>query len=256
MDYIGQEKLIESLSKTNARAMLIQGPAHSGKKTLIRKLYKDLGLYVYEVSGTVSDFRETMEFIKTQTKPIMYLIPDVDRLHPGIQNLLLKILEEPPMRARFCLTASNSILPTIKSRCVCYTMETYTPEQIQALLCDSERTVVQKYAGVISHAVTTPGQLHLLVGWGNHETISGMIDQMLDIQSSVTQPLAVVLNKANILSKFMKENNVDFYVFYLLARGIHSDAISYSILTQNLYELDRYIMCYFYAELWKEAACK
>ena len=83
-----------------------------------------------------------------------------------------------------------------------------------------------------------------------------MIDQMLDIQSSVTQPLAVVLNKANILSKFMKENNVDFYVFYLLARGIHSDAISYSILTQNLYELDRYIMCYFYAELWKEAACK
>ena len=54
MDYIGQEKLIESLSKTNARAMLIQGPAHSGKKTLIRQLYKDLGLYVYEVSGSVS----------------------------------------------------------------------------------------------------------------------------------------------------------------------------------------------------------
>ena len=71
MEYIGQEKLIESLSSTNARAMLIQGPAHSGKKTLIRKLYKDLGLYVYEVSGTVSDFRETLEFIKTQTKPIM-----------------------------------------------------------------------------------------------------------------------------------------------------------------------------------------
>ena len=84
MDYIGQEKLIESLSKTNARAMLIQGPAHSGKKTLIRQLYKDLGLYVYEVSGSVSDLRETMEFIKTQTKPIMYLFPDVDRLHPGI----------------------------------------------------------------------------------------------------------------------------------------------------------------------------
>jgi replication-associated recombination protein RarA len=256
MDYIGQEKLIESLSKTNARAMLIQGPAHSGKKTLIRKLYKDLGLYVYEVSGTVSDFRETMEFIKTQTKPIMYLIPDVDRLHPGIQNLLLKILEEPPMRARFCLTASNSILPTIKSRCVCYTMEPYTPEQIQALLCDSERAVVQKYVGVISHAVTTPGQLYLLVGWANYSVLSDMIDQMLDIQSSITQPLAVVLNKANMLSRFMKENTVDFYMFYLLARGIHSDTVSYNILTQNLYELDRYIMCYFYAELWKEVACK
>ena len=94
MEFIGQENLIQDLSKTNARAILIQGPAHFGKKTLIRQLYKDLGLYVYEVSGSVSDFRQTLEFIKTQTNPIMYLIPDVDRLHPGIQNLLLKILEE------------------------------------------------------------------------------------------------------------------------------------------------------------------
>lgn len=70
MEFIGQENLIQDLSKTNARAILIQGPAHFGKKTLIRQLYKDLGLYVYEVSGSVSDFRQTLEFIKTQTNPI------------------------------------------------------------------------------------------------------------------------------------------------------------------------------------------
>lgn len=256
MRFIGQETLIDNLSKTNARAILIQGPAHAGKKTLIRQIYKDLGLYVYEVSGSVSEFRETLDFIKTQTNPIMYLIPDVDRLHPGIQNLLLKVLEEPPMKARFCLTASNSILPTIKSRCVCYSMEPYTPEQIMSICADSERAQIQQYINVISHAVETPGQLQHLIGWQGYQALPEMIQQMGDMKNALAQPLAVVLNKANMLSKYMKDNDVDFYYFYLLAKGFHSDMDSFSILSQNLYELDRYIMCYFYAELWKEVACR
>lgn len=256
MNFIGQEVLIDNLTKTNARAILIQGPAHSGKKTLIRRLYTELGLFVYEVSGSVAEFRETMDFIKTQTNPIMYLIPDVDRLHSGIQNLLLKVLEEPPMRARFCLTASNSILPTIKSRCVCYSMEPYTPEQIQSLCCDSERAWVQKYVDVVSRSVATPGQLYTLVGWSNYAATSELIDRMTDIRNSLNQSVALVLNKANQLGKFLKENDLDFYVFYLIAKGLHSDSECFSILTQNFYELDRYIMCYFYAELWKEVACK
>lgn len=256
MEFIGQENLIQDLSKTNARAILIQGPAHFGKKTLIRQLYKDLGLYVYEVSGSVSDFRQTLEFIKTQTNPIMYLIPDVDRLHPGIQNLLLKILEEPPMKARFCLTASNTILPTIKSRCVCYMMQPYTNEQIKGLLCDSELALVQNSAGVIGEWVDSPGQLQLLVGWGNGDILLNLIEQMSNIKSELNQPLAVVMNKANNLGKYMKEQGVDFYTFFLLAKGLYSEFESYSILTQNLYDLDRYIMCYFYSEMWKEVACK
>ena len=256
MEFIGQEKLIESLQNTNARAILIQGQPHSGKKTLIRKLFGELGLYVYEVSGSVNDFRETIEFIKTQTNPMMYLIPDVDTLHPGTQNLLLKILEEPPMKARFCLTANNMILPTIKSRCVGYSMERYTPEQIQAICCDSELSMTRTYVNILSRAVETPGQLQLLVGWLGHSTLPDMIQQMTDIQSVISQSLALVLNKANLLCKYMKENNVPFYTFYLLAKGLHSESVSYSILTQNLNELDRYIVCYFYAELWKEVACK
>lgn len=256
MNFIGQDSLIQDLESTDARAVLIQGPIHFGKKTLIRNVYSELGLYVYEISGSVSDFRETIEFIKTQTNPIMYLIPDVDKLHPGIQNLLLKILEEPPMKARFCLTASNSILPTIKSRCVCYYMQPYTPEQIRGLLCDTELALFRNSAPFVQKCVESPGQLQLLYGWGNGDILFNLIEQMTAINSNLTQPLAVVLNKANGLAKYMKENGVDFYTFYFLAKGLHSDTESYRILTQNLGELDRYIMCYFYAELWKEAACR
>lgn len=256
MEFIGQENLIAALSKTNARAILIQGPSHFGKKTLIRQLYKDLGLYVYEVSGSVSEFRDTLEFIKTQTNPIMYLIPDVDELHPGIQNLLLKVLEEPPMRSRFCLTANNSILPTIKSRCICYRMEPYTSEQIMSTLADSERAAVMKHIDIVSHSVESPGQLGHLIGWAGFQFFDEMINQMKDITDNLPQSLAITLNKANQLSKYMRENNIDFYYFYLLAKAFYSSYVSFSILSQNLKEMDRYIMCYFYAELWKEVACR
>jgi len=47
------------------------------------------------------------------------LIMDADRLSLRLQNALLKILEEPPARTLFFLTASQSafILPTVRSRC-------------------------------------------------------------------------------------------------------------------------------------------
>lgn len=256
MEFIGQERLIQNLTSTDARAVLVQGPAHAGKKTLIRHVFKELGLYVYEVSGSVSEFRETIEFIKNQTNPIMYLIPDVDQLHPGIQNLLLKILEEPPMRSRFCLTASNSILPTIRSRCVGYTLDPYTPEQILSLCCDSELVLAQKYAGILSKAVETPGQLYQLIGWAGYDSLEAMIQRMSEIKNNLNQPLAVVINKAGLLAKFIKDQTLSYYYFYLLAKGLYSDFESFSILSQNLNELDRYIMCYFYSELWKEVACK
>ena len=79
---------------------------------------------------------------------------------------------------------------------------------------------------------------------------------MSNIKSELNQPLAVVMNKANNLGKYMKEQGVDFYTFFLLAKGLYSEFESYSILTQNLHDLDRYIMCYFYSEMWKEVACK
>lgn len=256
MDFIGQEELIAALSATNARAMLIQGPRHYGKKTLIRQLYKDAGLYVYEVSGSVSEFRDTLDFIKTQTNPIMYLIPDVDKLHPGIQNLLLKVLEEPPMKSRFCLTASNTILPTIKSRCVSYQMQPYTVDQILAIGADSEKQLYNQSSLEIQRSIQSPGQFQLLYGWGNGDITLHIIEQMTEIQSALSQSLALVLNKANNLAKYMRENAVDYGLFYQLARGLYSDKESYLILTQNVNELDRYIMCYFYAELWKEMACR
>ena len=92
MKFIGQQKLIDSLNKSNSRTMLIYGPQHHGKKTLLRQFYADKGLSVYEVTGNAADFRESIEMMRTQINPTVYLIPDVDRLNVTVQNLLLKDL--------------------------------------------------------------------------------------------------------------------------------------------------------------------
>lgn len=256
MEFIGQSELIKNLKGTNARAILVQGPRHFGKKTLIRQIYKELGLYVYEVSGSVADFRATIDFIKTQAGAIMYLIPDVDRLSPGIQNLLLKILEEPPMKSRFCLTASNSILPTIKSRCVCYSMEPYTKEQIHGWLCDSEAQLYSRYSNLFDNCVSSPGQAGIMLDWASIESTAGSEEHMPEIQPILKDSLALVLNRANLLCRYLKDKNLDYYVFYLIAKAKYSQYESFGILTRYFNELDRYVLCYFYSELWKEAACK
>ena len=49
----------------------------------------------------------------------VYLIPSADEMNINAQNAMLKILEEPPARSAFVLTAANSaaILDTVRSRC-------------------------------------------------------------------------------------------------------------------------------------------
>lgn len=49
-----------------------------------------------------------------------YIIREADRLNIAAQNALLKALEEPPGHACFilCTTASDALLPTVRSRCV------------------------------------------------------------------------------------------------------------------------------------------
>jgi len=50
----------------------------------------------------------------------VYIIREADKLNTSAQNALLKALEDPPGHACFilCTTASDALLPTVRSRCV------------------------------------------------------------------------------------------------------------------------------------------
>ena len=50
----------------------------------------------------------------------IYILPEADRMNIAAQNALLKALEDPPGHACFllCTAAADSLLPTVRSRCV------------------------------------------------------------------------------------------------------------------------------------------
>lgn len=248
MTFTGQQKLIESLSEATSRTILVLGPKHYGKKTLIRQLYAEKGLPVYEITGNAADFRESIDMMRTQTSQTVYLIPDIDTLNITVQNLLLKVLEEPPMLAVFVLTACNRILPTIKSRCVVFRTDDYTKEEILTVSADYEKCL--EYAD-------SPGRCALIkqaVDFDHPEPTGALRSLMTYIKAIATTPdsIAPVLVKANEIGKLLKDRNIPYFTFWLLARRIYAHSPSLLILSDGINELDRYTMVEFYMTYWRE----
>jgi len=86
----------------------------------------------------VEDVRElrTRSFIKPSEAPYkVFVICAADRMNPPAQNALLKVLEEPASSV-FILLCSNreSLLQTVRSRCIHFRMEPLSPEELRSAL--------------------------------------------------------------------------------------------------------------------------
>lgn len=250
MDFVGQVQLIDKLRRQDARSVLIQGPPHFGKKTLLRFFCAKQGYTVYEVSGNANTFRQSLEFMQTQVAPMVYIIPDVDMLHVTVQNMLLKVLEEPPMKSKFYLTASNGVLPTIKSRCVTYMCEPYSTLDIQQVI-----QMVYPF-----RTIDSPGRLQILIDNGYSdkecsEDFKKLLDLFQQIKAGLNGSIAPVLVKGNEIGKLMK--NRDYFLAYLLSKEFFSkeDGVPWSCfseLSEHYDTLDRYQFIAFLMSLWKE----
>ncbi|MBL1680403.1 hypothetical protein ELD14_28950, partial [Klebsiella pneumoniae] len=62
----------------------------------------------------------------------MYCLSNADNMRSQAKNAMLKITEEPPENAYFCITAidESSLLDTIKSRAQVLRMNEYLPSEI------------------------------------------------------------------------------------------------------------------------------
>lgn len=116
-------------------AWLFLGPKDIGKKALCFTLggiifgagtvpsleagtYPD---YIHFAKTSVHDFHLFKQRIRQTTLQggwRVVMLSDVDTYNAHILNALLKILEEPPEKSVFLLTAEKSIMPTIASRCI------------------------------------------------------------------------------------------------------------------------------------------
>ena len=133
---IGQDKLLQSINKLIddgfPRFVVITGQRGQGKKTLANYISHKLNYQTVKSDIKIDELRNIIELAYQQTEPIIYLIPDADKMSLGAKNSLLKVIEEPPNNAYFIMTLQtiDNTLPTIKSRCIELRMDNYSDEEL------------------------------------------------------------------------------------------------------------------------------
>lgn len=152
---IGQQKIINQIDKLIQsgfpRFIIITGAKGQGKKTLANYISKQLKYLMVISDVKIDSIREIIDLAYKQTEPIIYLIPDADKMSIGAKNSMLKVIEEPPNSAYFILTLESieNTLLTIKSRCIQLDMQSYSGTEklefinkLQLNLSDDDKNII------------------------------------------------------------------------------------------------------------------
>ncbi len=167
-ELVGNERVKRQLSADIdggrfPHALLIEGEIGSGRRTLARAIARAAvcggegerpcgvcdacrksehpDITVYGEDATISvdmvrDLRQEAYVMPNEASRRVMILVNAQTMLPPAQNALLKILEEPPRHVLFILICENrtQLLETIRSRCVCVTMESVDWEEAAPLL--------------------------------------------------------------------------------------------------------------------------
>lgn len=137
---IGQENLLHKIDRLVEngfpRFVLLVGAKGSGKKLLSKEIANKLHYPLVPVGIGVDEVREVIVNSYRNTEPIVYILPDTDKMSVAAKNALLKITEEPPQKAYFILTVTDlsNTLQTLTSRACVLKMDSYTQEELYTYL--------------------------------------------------------------------------------------------------------------------------
>lgn len=158
-----KERFCADISQNRlSHAHIVEGPAHSGKLTLIRtvaaamchdshdvnKIFSGICPDIYELSlphdkksigvETVREIKATVYIKPNDLDFKFYIISHADCLTVHAQNALLKLIEEPPRNVYFWLLCENvtALLPTIRSRAPIARMQIFSADELKSLLLE------------------------------------------------------------------------------------------------------------------------
>jgi DNA polymerase-3 subunit delta' len=139
----------------------------------------------------VRDISRQLKFAPLEGGWRIIIINDAQTMNLEASNAILKILEEPPKRTIFILTASQTtdLLPTIVSRCQQITFKPIPHEKVAQLLIE-DRGIDRQTAKTL--AISTKGSLGkaLSTDVENWKTWrSSLIEQIVSLSGEQMQPL-------------------------------------------------------------------
>ena len=182
---IGQTNLISQLQTNLPLNLILVGKPHSGKTTLIDEIATYYAYPIVMVEHSVDAIRSTNYEVN-----VFYVLENLDDWSNACYGALLKLLEE-NTRYHFIGTVKNiqNIPSTVISRCIVFTMEPYTPAQINNPLC---RSVGE--AQLFSSEMLT------------------FVDKVLD--NMMTTPIWNIFKIENSIKLKETDDGYDFYLFF------------------------------------------
>lgn len=220
---VGQKILLSKIdalveNKTFPQSVVLVGQPGSGRKTLIKYICKKLGSVEATYGIGIDAIRQMIiESYKVAT-PMVYVLPDADKMSQAAKNALLKITEEPPQRAYFIITVSdvNSLLATIRSRAYIFYMDPYNSNEIFSYY-SSKKEYSEDDAGIVRELCETPGEVDTLVSMGVREFYEyalKVVDNIAEVSGS---------NSFKIAQKIkLKETDADKYDLRLFWKAFMS----------------------------------
>ena len=208
-------------------AILIEGPAGSGKRMLAQLIAKaavctasdkpcgvcaqclkaqtgHVDITVLQGDGsakslnvaTIRELREQAAVVPNEASHKVAIIADADCMNVQAQNALLKILEEPPSYMVFILTAQSrtAFLPTVQSRCVCVSVLGVNEHEALPVLRDklpdlSERDLVDRIR-------LFSGCIGAVIDSASEDGFGKTIEQIKAVSAAILAPQELALMKA------------------------------------------------------------
>ncbi len=154
IDYIGHTRVVTALLRGLPPVTLLTGPPSVGKWTLTAHVARQLRIPSADQQAvevlSADRARQVITFCGRAPFGRFKLVrARLDGSNPTALGVLLKTLEEPPATARFLLTASGRVLPTILSRAAVFRVGCLTPVELQQILVRHGLTAIQ--AGKVAH---------------------------------------------------------------------------------------------------------
>lgn len=132
---VGQERLKQLIATLTAlpNLTLLVGLKGSQRVQWAKYLGSHFGCNTVVVDNKIDSIRELIDLAYKQTAKILYIIPEASKMSSGAKNALLKVTEEPPQQAHFCLILEqlDGFLTTLISRGTVLKLDSYSQSELQ-----------------------------------------------------------------------------------------------------------------------------